>query len=80
MTSPFIKKTQFIPGDKNCTITYKLVHKGTDTDVVAEGLYPISLVYASDTGYVRVRIHYKDKTYRPEYEQKEPEFDIVATG
>ena len=80
MTSPFVKKTKFIPGDKDCAIRYKLVHKGTDTDVVAEGLYPFSLVEATDTGYVRLRIDYTDKTYRPEYEQKDPEFDIVATG
>ena len=57
------------------------MHKGTDTDVVAEGNYPaISLVNGDNNGLVSVRINYTDKTYRADFEQKEPEFDIVAQG
>ena len=62
-----------------CQIQYKLVLKGTDTDAAID--YPeLSLVDGDDNGFVTLRAFYTLYKYRENYEQSNPEFEIVATA
>ena len=53
--------------------------KGTDTDAAID--YPeLSLVDGDDNGFVTLRAFYTLYKYRENYEQSNPEFEIVATA
>ena len=72
---------RFRSQDYGCHIKYTLVHKGTDTDVIAEGNYPeISLSDGTYTGSVTLVLNYPTTKYREDFEQKDPEFEIIAQG
>ena len=75
MTAPFTIT------DPLCFIKYTLVHKGTDTDVVAEGLWPeIVLANEQNDGNVGIQFTWTSYRWRAAFEATAPEFEIVAQG
>ena len=57
------------------------MHKGTSTDVVAEGKWPeITLEDAQNDGNVKFQMNWADYAWGADKEQTEPEFDILAKG
>lgn len=81
LTSPFVHLSRYEPGDQHCEVNYKLVHKGTDTDVIAEGNWPeIKLESPNKDGKVTISLEWNEYKWRQSHEATEPEFEIIAQG
>ena len=55
------------------------MHKGTDTDVIAEGNWPeIKLESPNKDGKVTISLEWNEYKWRQSHEATEPEFEIIA--